>query len=452
MRKQLHTDRLVHNYRKTAGSTTLFCASSPQVGDDVPTPKTFDVAVVGAGIVGVSTALALQQASCRVLLIDRNPVGAMTSYGNTGVLVDNPWLGFMSPGLAGRLPGLLMGRSPAVRIDARFALRHGGLFWHLLKQSRSPRIGERIRALHDLLRLSQALHKSWIGEAQADDLLRESGWLKVFRTDRSFRAFAPELDLLARTGTRHRILSGPEIRDLEPALAQAFAHAVLLEGACSVSSPLDLTQRYFALFQRHGGAFETDDVCGLEPSRGGWSLHCRGGRSLAADRTVVALGPWSCDPLKDLGYRVPMFWERGYHRHLQPGPEPALRRPVHDVASGYVMTPQRQGIRVTSGVEIAHRDAPPCYRQIDRAVAAARAAAGLGGSLEPAAWLGSRPTLVDGLPMIGRAPRHPDLWFNFGHHQIGLSLAAGSARLITDMILDRPPIMDPTPFDPRRLL
>jgi D-amino-acid dehydrogenase len=417
----------------------------------VPTHKKFDVAVVGAGIVGVSTALALQQASCRVLLIDRNPVGEMTSYGNTGVLVDNPWLGFMSPGLMGRLPGFLMGRSPAVRIDAKYALRHGRLFWRLLSHSRSPRIGERIGAVHDLLRHSQALHKAWIGEAQADDLLRQSGWLKVFRTGRCFQAFAPELELLAQTGTRHRVLSAPEIRDLEPALAQPFAHAVLLEGACSVSSPLDLTQRYFELFRRHGGAFEIADVCGMEPSRGGWSVHCRG-RTLAADRTVVALGPWSCDPLEDLGYRVPMFWERGYHRHLQPGHGPALRRPVHDVALGFVMAPQRQGIRVTSGVEIAHRDSPPCYRQIDRAVAAARATAGMGGSLEQSAWLGSRPTLVDGLPMIGPAPRHPNLWFNFGHHHIGLSLAAGSARLITDMILDRPPIMDPTLFDPHRLL
>jgi D-amino-acid dehydrogenase len=417
----------------------------------VPTHQKFDVAIVGAGIVGVTTALALQQASCRVLLMDRDTVGGMTSYGNTGVLVDNPWLGFMSPGLIGRLPGFLMGRSPAVRIDAKFALRHGGLFCRLLGQSLSRRVGERIGAVHNLIRHSQALHKTWIGDAQADDLLRQTGWLKVFRTHRFMQAFAPELELLAQTGTPHRVLSTSQVRDIEPALKQPFAYGVLLEGACSVSSPLDLTQRYFELFRRHGGQFVTADVRTMEPSRDGWSLHCRD-RTLAADRIVVALGPWSCDHLELLGYRVPMFWERGYHRHLQPGPGPALRRPVHDVAAGYVMSPQRQGIRVTSGVEIAHRDSPPCYRQIDRAVATARATAGMGESLEQAAWFGSRPTLVDGLPMIGPAPRHPGLWFNFGHHHIGLSLAAGSARLIADMILDRPPIMDPTPFDPHRLL
>ena len=417
----------------------------------MPNNKQFDVAVVGAGIVGVCTALALQQASCRVLLIDRNPVGEMTSYGNTGVLVDNPWLGFLSPELMGRLPGFLMGRSPAVRIDTRYALRRARLFWQLLSHSRSPRIGDRISAIHNLLRHSQALHKTWIGEAQAGDLLRESGWLKVFRSDRYFQAFAPEMDLLARTDTRHRVLTGSEVRDLEPALKQPFAHAVLLEGACSVSSPLDLTQRYFELFRRHGGEFETFDVSGIEPSGDAWSVHSRG-RTHAADRIVVALGPWSSDFLQDLGYRVPMFWERGYHRHLEPGPGPALRRPVHDVESGFVMTPQRQGIRVTSGVEIAHRDSPPCYRQIDRAVAIARATVETGEPVEQTAWLGSRPTLVDGLPMIGPAPRHRGLWFNFGHHHIGLSLAAGSARLITDMILDKPPIMDATPFEPHRLL
>src|SRR5690606_36389981 len=123
--------------------------------------------------------------------------------------------------------------------------------------------------------------------------------------------------------------------------------------------------------------------------------------SHAVDHVVIAVGPGASDRLAQLGYRVPMFWERGYHRHLRPGSGPALRRPVHEVDAGFVMTPQLQGVRVTSGVEITHRDAPPCYRQIDQAVTKARAAAGLGEPIDPVAWLGSWPTLSHGLPMIG---------------------------------------------------
>jgi D-amino-acid dehydrogenase len=411
----------------------------------------FDVAVVGAGIIGVTVALALQQAAFRVLLVDRNPVGQMTSYGNTGVLVENPWLGFNAPGLLRRLPGLAMGLNPAVRIDPWFALRNCTLMARVIGQSRSPRSGERVGAVHRLLQYSLALHKAWIQEAGAQDLLRETGWLKVFRSARSVAAFAPELDLMQQAGTRHRVLSAAEIGDLEPALTGPLFQGVLLQDACSLSSPLHLTQRYFALFQRHGGRFEAADVGRLDASRGGWIVHC-GGCAYAADQLVIAAGPWAGDLLAQLGYRVPLFWERGYHRHLSPGAGAPLRRPIHEVDHGFVMTPQRQGVRVTSGVEIAHRDAPPCYRQIDRAVATARAAAGLGAPVESVPWLGSRPTLIDGLPMIGRAPRHTGLWFNFGHHHIGLSLAAGSARLLADLLHGSSPVIDPAPFDPRRLI
>src|SRR5690606_35692089 len=109
----------------------------------MPAGQDSDIAVVGAGIVGVATALALQRASYRVVLIDRNPVGAMTSYGNTGVLVENPWLGFSTPGLIRRLPGILVGQNPAVRIDFAFALRHFGLLARLVGHSLAAGAEER---------------------------------------------------------------------------------------------------------------------------------------------------------------------------------------------------------------------------------------------------------------------------------------------------------------------
>jgi D-amino-acid dehydrogenase len=308
----------------------------------------------------------------------------------------------------------------------------------------------RALTLHRLLRTSVALHRDWIVEAGAETLLRASGWLKLFRTPEAAAGFAPDLDLLRRAGTRHRLLDAADLRALEPALAPGCTGGVLLEDACSLSSPRALSERYMEHLRRLGGRFAQLAVTGLRPDGDGWQVLHGGGR-IAARRVVVAAGPWSADLLAPLGLRLPLFVERGYHLHLAPGSGPGLRRPVHDIAGGYVMTPQSAGIRVTSGVEIAPRDAPPHEGQIRRAAAAARALAGLGPAVEARPWLGCRPSLPDGLPAIGPVPGRPGLWLNTGHNHVGLSLAAGSGDLLARLMAGTAAASDAAPFDPGRL-
>jgi len=165
---------------------------------------------------------------------------------------------------------------------------------------------------------------------------------------------------------------------------------------------------------------------------------------------MVAAGPWSAEIAAWLGYKIPMAWERGYHLHLRPGEGAPLTRAVHDMDRGYVMSPQLQGVRVTSGSELTDRDAPPNYAQINEVASIAREVAGLGETIEDTPWMGRRPTLVDSLPMIGKAPRHDNLWFNLGHHHTGLSMSTGSARIIADLIERYTPPIDATPFRPER--
>jgi D-amino-acid dehydrogenase len=413
------------------------------------------VVVLGGGIVGLCTALALQDRGVAVTLVDRDAPGEMTSSGNTGVLVENPWLGLASPGLWRRLPGLLAGRSPVVRVAPGFALRRPALMARLLAASLRRDALVRTLALHALVRRSQRLHLERIAQAGAGDLLRRTGWLKLFRTPAGMAAHAAERALWVKTRTAHRTLTPADLAGLEPGLRPGLAGGVLLEDAASVSSPLALSRRYLALFLARGGRVERLAVTALRHDGGPWALHHAGGR-LDAGRVVLAAGPWSADLLRPLGLDVPLFWERGYHLHLTPGAGPGPLRPIHDVERGYVMTPQAQGVRVTSGVELAHRDAAPDRRQVDAAAAAARDLAGLGPPVEAEPWLGSRPSLPDGLPAIGAAPGLPGLWLNFGHHHIGLSLAPGSAEMLAGLMAaaatPAATAPDPAPFDPARLV
>jgi D-amino-acid dehydrogenase len=163
------------------------------------------------------------------------------------------------------------------------------------------------------------------------------------------------------------------------------------------------------------------------------------------------MGPWSADILRPLGYRVPLAFERGYHREFEPNPARSLRRPVYDIDGGFIMTPMEQGIRVTSGVELTGRDAPSSFAQLDQVVPLARGVAEFGDAVgDP--WRGSRPTLPDGLPMIGAAPRHAGLWLAFGNQHIGFTTGPATGAAIAAMMGGAPPSFDVTPFAPGRYI
>jgi D-amino-acid dehydrogenase len=170
-----------------------------------------------------------------------------------------------------------------------------------------------------------------------------------------------------------------------------------------------------------------------------------------ARHVVVALGPWSSDILRPLGYRVPLAFERGYHREFKPNPARSLRRPIHDADGSFLMTPMEQGIRVTSGVELTGRDAPSSFAQLDQVVPLARGVVEFGDAVGEV-WRGSRPTLPDSLPMIGPAPRHAGLWLAFGNQHIGFTTGPATGAAIAAMIGGAQPPYDVAPFAPGRYL
>lgn len=410
------------------------------------------VGIVGAGIVGATTALALAETGMDVALFDPEEVGSQTSFGNTGVLVDNPWLVINTPRLWRRLPRIVMGDDPAAHVDAGFVLSRSGLFARFLAGTFVDQAAHAAGAIYALLQVSQPQHKRWIAQAGRDEILRDTGWLKLFRTARTQEVFAPEARLIAESGCKHEILTPGEVAELEPALREPVAGALLLTGACSLSDPQALVQAYVGLAEALGARRVRARVTLLQREARDWRVCTADEEDRRVDEVVVAAGPWTDTVLRPLGLRAPLFWERGYHLHLSPPASgPTLRRAVHDVANGYVMTPQSRGIRITSGVEIAHRDAAPNRRMIDRARRVATELAGLGTPIEPEPWLGSRPSLPDGLPAIGPARSHPGLWLNFGHHHIGMSLSAGSALVLRALMRGERPAVDAVAFDPGRL-
>jgi D-amino-acid dehydrogenase len=123
-----------------------------------------------------------------------------------------------------------------------------------------------------------------------------------------------------------------------------------------------------------------------------------------------------------------------------------LNHPVLDSDLGYLLAPMNRGIRLTTGVEFARRDAPPRPIQVERALPRARTLFPLGEPVDTQPWMGARPCLPDMLPVIGQAPRHPGLWFDFGHQHHGLTLGPVTGRLLAEMMTGATPFTDPRPY------
>jgi D-amino-acid dehydrogenase len=405
-----------------------------------------DVLVLGAGMVGVGAALHLQKRGRDVMLVDRHELaGEETSFGNGGLIECASVFPYMFPRDFGQILQYAMNRAPQVRYS--FSDLPTFLPW-LLRYflASSPE-----RALHSamaelpLIRRSLIEHEALIAEAEVPELLRRTGWIKLFRSDATLANAVRDLERAKQYGVAGEVLDGKAIAAREPNLSGDFAGAIHWPAPGFVPDPGGLAKAYAALFKRKGGRFCVGDARTLEQAGGGWRVGGPNG-AMVAREVVVALGPWSDLVFRPLGYSIPLGVKRGYHLHLAPRGNAVLNHPVLDSDLAYLLAPMNGGIRLTTGAEFARRDAPPTPIQLQRALPRARALFPLGEAVDAKPWMGARPCLPDMLPVIGRAPRHAGLWFDFGHQHHGLTLGPATGRLLAEMMTGEQPFADPRPF------
>ena len=401
-----------------------------------------DVLVLGAGMVGVSAALHLQGKGRDVILVDKHEnAGEETSYGNAGIIECASVFPYMFPREIGQIFKYALNRSPQAYY--RFSELPDFLPWLLRYYlASSPK-----RAMHSamaelpLIRRSLIEHEALIAEAGAGELLRRTGWLKLFRSEANLATAAYDAERVKQYGVPSEILDSRAIAAREPNLTGDFTGAVYWPTPGFIADPGALAKAYAALFLRKGGRFVTSDARTLSQESGGWRVN-----GASAREVVVALGPWSDLVFRPLGYSIPLGVKRGYHLHLKASGNAVLNHPVLDSDLGYLLAPMNRGIRLTTGVEFARRDAPPRPIQIERALPRARTLFPLGEAVDAQPWMGARPCLPDMLPVIGKAPRHPGLWFDFGHQHHGLTLGPVTGRLLAEMMTGMTPFTDPSPY------
>ncbi|CCV15137.1 FAD-dependent oxidoreductase [Mesorhizobium sp. STM 4661] len=390
-----------------------------------------EIAIVGAGVVGLATALRLAGEGHEILLIDPNEPGSGASFGNAGTIAEYACMPVGNPAVLRALPKLLLDA------DSPFALRWPALFqlapWlvRFVRQSLPEATRANALALAGLLSHALLAWEEMVQEAGLRDLLRRNGCLYLYRRESDFAAAAGGRTLRAELGVHQEVLTQQEVAVLEPRLQEVEGRGLYFPDSMNVTDPSTVMRRLFDAAVARGATLARAEVTGLRTGAGSVELSGADFR-VRAKTVVIAAGARSRALAAQAGDSIPLETERGYHLEFSTE-APLLNRPVCPVDLGFYMTPMTGRLRVAGTVELGGFAAPPNPRRLallDRGVRQFFPNLGRHSS----EWLGFRPSLPDSRPVIGRSRNSPQVIHAFGHGHLGLTLAPIKARLVAGLI------------------
>ena len=404
--------------------------------------------IVGAGIVGVCSAAWLQREGFKVTLIDAGPVGEGSSFGNAGNLSPGAVVPYMIPGFWKELPGWLAQNGP-------LAVRPGYFFkvlpWLLtaVKTSRAETAIKTSRAMHELHRGTLEAYDTLTRNTEAAGLIERGGQLYVSTRVNAAQGSAIAQAMREAAGVKMILLKENEIREAEPALAPIFKSGMLLPDNGRCKNPHQLVRLIAAEAARNGATIAQGKVSGFQTNGKSVTAIVVDGRAHPAERLVIAAGAASGRLSAELGTPLPVEAERGYHVTIgEPGVMPRL--PVTHVDAKFVCSPMNMGLRVAGTAEFAGYDAPPNWRRAELLETQARAMFPGIRMEKVTRWMGRRPSLPDGLPVLGAAPNYENAFFAFGNSHFGMSAGSVMGKVVAELVAGRSPSIDIRPFAPAR--
>ncbi|QTP57460.1 FAD-binding oxidoreductase [Billgrantia antri] len=402
-------------------------------------------AVVGAGVVGMTAALALQQRGLSVTVLDPQGPGGGASSGNAGFLATELIDPLSTPAMLRKAPRLWLDPHGAVALPLRYVPRLLPWLARFISAARSTQVTQGRQALATLNGAAVAAWRRCLIDIGAEEELVASGYLLIWESGKGRAEARRHMEHLQRWGHEVEWLEAEQIRAREPGLSGRLSHGLYFPGAHQVRDPLVLVRRLAQAFEARGGEIRRARVERLVPAPDGVTLKTAEG-NLAFGQVVVAAGAWSHHLARGVGLDVPLETERGYHLTL-PRRGQALRQPVGSAERRCVMTPMSCGLRVVGFTELGGLSLAPIkrrYASLRRHTGRLLAdATGLDASTE---WMGFRPTLPDSLPVIDTHPDYPRIHFAFGHQHLGLTQAAITAELVTALVSGTTPALELAPY------
>ena len=395
-----------------------------------------NIIIIGAGVIGAASALVLQQEGHDVTLIDRNVPCAGASFGNAGAIVNGSCTPTAMPGIVSDVVHMLYQTNSPFSIRPSYLPKILPWLLRFARQSRVSNVDENATNLHAL---SQHAAQSWrqiIENTELDRYLKESGWLKVYESEKTFDKTLKSRELLDQLGVQYEILSSEQIRDLEPNLATHFKLGFYQNDSLSITNPQHLVQAMVDLMISRGGRYSQFGVDKISIVDQSVILRGPNGK-LTSEKVIIAAGAWSRSLAKQLGDSIPLDTERGYHLMLPESSRSLLNRPVVNGDKAFVLSPMEDGIRLTSQVEIGGLDLPPDYQHIRNLLPLVKQMLPKAEIDEQSVWMGFRPSLPDSLPVLGFAKHSNRVIYAFGHQHLGMTLGAITGLIVSDLVNER---------------
>ncbi|MCV0429194.1 MAG: FAD-binding oxidoreductase [Roseibium sp.] len=402
------------------------------------------VTILGAGAVGICTALSLAERGVPVRLIDRAEPGQETTFGNAGVI--SPW-SFIPQSLPGtwkKLPNLLLGKYRPLSVQGSYWAKMVPWGLTFLKNGAAQRVEEISNAMEPLCAPSVDLYRRHLSGTGAENLIRDSVYVHAFRNNNRDVLEAIDYRIRREKGGTLELVGEDDLRRIEPAVSSEFKAAVIIHDQARAVAPGRVAAVLAEKAARLGVEIVRDQVNSLKRQNDLWRIE-GDANHYSAKSVVVAMGAWSAELLKSLGISVPLAAERGYHVEF-PDPGITLNHSVMDMDAKFVASSMSEGLRVAGYAEFADVDAPRDERKQSRITAQAKAAFPDLNDTRSSFWMGRRPSFPDSLPMIGEFTGHSGLYAGFGHSHYGLMMAPKTGELLADFLTNRNPNLDCTPY------
>lgn len=410
----------------------------PQRDEEAP------ITILGAGLVGLCTALSLLERGKRVRLIDRGAPGQETSMGNAGII--SPWsiVPQSMPGIWKQIPRLLLGKNRPLAVRPMTWPRMIPWGLRFLRNGTAEKMHDVSSHMRYLCEPSITLYRAHLAGTGAEDLIRDSYYVHAYRTAEGANPDALEYRMRRDNGAQIERVSGSTLRDLEPDLSPEFRSAILIKGQARALSPGRIGQLLADKVRAQGGEILRAEAKELRRTQDGWSVLCDGAR-FECETLVISLGAWSPSLFRGIGIPIPLMAERGYHVEFA-APKVTLTHSVMDVATKVVASSMETGLRVAGQAEFAPVDAPRDETRKAKLTDISRQI--LPGLRTESCrfWMGRRPSFPDSLPAIGEVTGQPGLFCNFGHSHYGLMMAPKSGALVADLITGCRPNHDVSAF------
>ncbi|WP_439526111.1 NAD(P)/FAD-dependent oxidoreductase [Roseovarius mucosus] len=408
-----------------------------------------DIIVIGAGIIGVTSALALQREGHRVRILDRKGVAAETSRGNAGAFAYTDIEPLATPGILRKAPKWLLDPLGPLSIPPAYALPLMPWMLRFWRASWQDRYAAAVAAQASLMHHSRAALERLIANVDGEPLMRREGQLQVYEGEAAYRASLPAWTLRRQHGVRFDLLESPNaLAEIQPGLSPRFTHAGYTPDWMNTVDPARWTEYLAQQFVAVGGVIETADIRALRQASDGVEIETATGTT-CADQVVLAAGAWSHHLARTLGDAIPLETERGYNTTF-PTASFDLRTHLTFADHGFVVSKIGEGLRVGGAVELGGLRLAPNYKRAETLLRKARDFL-LGFDPQGGTqWMGFRPSLPDSLPIISRAPRADRVIYAFGHGHLGLTQSAGTAELVAALAAHRDPAIELQAFDAAR--